>query len=293
MRYRRNLHNVLSAAVLADLAAQLAEIATIRPAGVVIRSAKATGFIAGADIKEFLKIRTPEEGYELVRAGQAVLQTRSPICPARPLLPARPSRWAAVWNSRSPAPIGWLQMTPRCPGIARGTSRHSIRDLAERCAAYSSSVCARPGSMLKGKTIQGFARTRGGLIDELVPPTELLERAKSRLLHAPTQATAPFVEKLLNLSPARPFIRTSGRFGIEAKRAARPLSAPLRHPRSVAAICAAGAESYAAEARSIQRAHVQSNRATSCACSCCRIASRAWAANQRPNFATYMSSVPA
>jgi 3-hydroxyacyl-CoA dehydrogenase / enoyl-CoA hydratase / 3-hydroxybutyryl-CoA epimerase len=67
--------NVLSAPVLRDLAAQLAEIAALRPVGVVIRSAKAGGFIAGADIKEFLAIRTPAEGYELVRAGQAVLQT--------------------------------------------------------------------------------------------------------------------------------------------------------------------------------------------------------------------------
>src|SRR5258708_29586170 len=67
--------NVLSAAVLRDLAAQLADIAAKRPVGVVIRSAKTGGFIAGADIKEFLKIRTPEEGYALVRAGQTVLQT--------------------------------------------------------------------------------------------------------------------------------------------------------------------------------------------------------------------------
>jgi len=51
--------NVLSAAVLRDLAAQLADIAAKRPVGVVIRSGKAGGFIAGADIKEFLKIRTP------------------------------------------------------------------------------------------------------------------------------------------------------------------------------------------------------------------------------------------
>jgi 3-hydroxyacyl-CoA dehydrogenase/enoyl-CoA hydratase/3-hydroxybutyryl-CoA epimerase len=55
--------NVLSAVVLRDLATQLAEVATKRPVGVVIRSAKAAGFIAGADIKEFLGIHTPEEGY--------------------------------------------------------------------------------------------------------------------------------------------------------------------------------------------------------------------------------------
>ncbi len=66
--------NVLSAAVLRDLAGHLDAVASEQPAGVVIRSAKANGFIAGADIKEFVKIRSAEEGYELVRAGQRVLQ---------------------------------------------------------------------------------------------------------------------------------------------------------------------------------------------------------------------------
>src|ERR1700683_1459234 len=75
--------NVLSAPVLRDLATQLEEIAAKPPAGVVIRSAKTSGFIAGADIKEFLKIRTPEEGYELVRAGQTVLQALEYLpCPS-------------------------------------------------------------------------------------------------------------------------------------------------------------------------------------------------------------------
>src|SRR5229473_1036929 len=75
--------NVLSAPVLRGLAAQLADIATQRPLGVVIRSGKAGGFIAGADIKEFLKIRTPEEGYELIRAGQVVMQSLADLaCPS-------------------------------------------------------------------------------------------------------------------------------------------------------------------------------------------------------------------
>jgi 3-hydroxyacyl-CoA dehydrogenase/enoyl-CoA hydratase/3-hydroxybutyryl-CoA epimerase len=85
--------NVLSAGVLRDLSLRLADIAAKRPVGVVICSAKTSGFIAGADIKEFLKIRTPEEGYELVRAGQSVLQTLA-IYPA----PALPLCTASLWE---------------------------------------------------------------------------------------------------------------------------------------------------------------------------------------------------
>src|SRR3984885_14089314 len=66
--------NVLSAAVLRDLATQLDDIAAKRPAGVVIRSAKPGGFIAGADIKELFRIKSPEQGFHLVLAGQALLE---------------------------------------------------------------------------------------------------------------------------------------------------------------------------------------------------------------------------
>ncbi|HXP64821.1 MAG TPA: hypothetical protein VN815_05040, partial [Steroidobacteraceae bacterium] len=66
--------NVLSGDMVRELSAKLTEIAAQRPHGLVVQSAKPSGFIAGADIKEFVKIRTPEEGYELVRAGQSVMQ---------------------------------------------------------------------------------------------------------------------------------------------------------------------------------------------------------------------------
>ena len=79
--------NVLSAAVIGELAVRLAEIRARTPKGVVVRSAKASGFIAGADIHEFQKIKTPEEGYTLVRQGQAVIQQIEDLpCPSVALL---------------------------------------------------------------------------------------------------------------------------------------------------------------------------------------------------------------
>ena len=63
--------NVLTAAVLQELGAQLAKIRERSPKGLVVRSGKTNGFIAGADVKEFQSIKTPEQGYELVRQGQA------------------------------------------------------------------------------------------------------------------------------------------------------------------------------------------------------------------------------
>jgi 3-hydroxyacyl-CoA dehydrogenase/enoyl-CoA hydratase/3-hydroxybutyryl-CoA epimerase len=243
--------NVLSAAVLGDLAAQLAKVATIRPAGVVIRSAKAAGFIAGADIKEFLKIRTPEEGYELVRAGQAVLQTLADLpCPSAAALHgfalggglelalACTYRVAADDVTLSLGlPEVLLGIHPGFGGTVRSVQLIGVRPALDL--------------MLKGKPYKGSRALAVGLIDELVPPVELLERAKSRLLRAPPQATAPFVDKLLNLGPARPFI---------ARQAASALRQSVRrdhYPAPYAILDlwqrhgAAGAESYEAEARSI------------------------------------------
>jgi 3-hydroxyacyl-CoA dehydrogenase / enoyl-CoA hydratase / 3-hydroxybutyryl-CoA epimerase len=243
--------NVLSSAVVADLAAQLAEIAAIRPAGVVIRSAKAGGFIAGADINEFVKIRTTDEAYELVRAGQAVLQTLADLpCPSVAALHgfalggglelalACTYRVAADDAKLSLGlPEVLLGIHPGFGGTVRSVQLIGVRPALDL--------------MLKGKPYKGARALAVGLIDELVPPSELLERAKARLLRAPPKATAPFVDKLLNLGPARPFI---------ARQAASALKQSVRrdhYPAPYAILDlwqrhgAAGPESYEAEARSI------------------------------------------
>jgi 3-hydroxyacyl-CoA dehydrogenase / enoyl-CoA hydratase / 3-hydroxybutyryl-CoA epimerase len=243
--------NVLSAPVLRDLAIQLVDIAAKRPVGVVIRSAKAGGFIAGADIKEFLKIRTPEEGYELVRAGQKVLQQLEDLpCPSIAALHgfalggglelalACTYRVAADDAKLSLGlPEVMLGIHPGFGGTVRSVQLIGVRPALDL--------------MLKGKPYKGSRALAVGLIDELVPPSALLERAKSRLLDSPPKTTAPFVDKLLNLSPVRPFI---------ARQTASTLKHSVRRDQYPAPYAildlwqrhgAAGAESYEAEARSI------------------------------------------
>jgi 3-hydroxyacyl-CoA dehydrogenase/enoyl-CoA hydratase/3-hydroxybutyryl-CoA epimerase len=243
--------NVLSAPVLRDLAVQLDDVAAKRPRGVVIRSAKANGFVAGADIKEFLKIRTPEEGYELVRTAQKVLQTLEDLpCPSVAALHgfalggglelalACSYRVAADDAALSLGlPEVLLGIHPGFGGTVRTVQLIGVRPALDL--------------MLKGKPYKGSRALAVGLIDELVPAAQLLERAKSRVLAAPPKATAPFVDKLLNLGPVRPFI-------------ARQAAATLRHavrrdqypaPYAILDLWqrhgASGISSYEAEARSI------------------------------------------
>ena len=61
--------NTLGARVLAELEAILDQLTVRPPSGLVIRSGKAAGFIAGADIEEFTRIDTAEGARKLVERG--------------------------------------------------------------------------------------------------------------------------------------------------------------------------------------------------------------------------------
>ncbi len=61
--------NTLSAAALTELSGLLAQLATVPPKGLVIRSGKDNGFIAGADIEEFEHVQTVDEAVAIVKRG--------------------------------------------------------------------------------------------------------------------------------------------------------------------------------------------------------------------------------
>src|SRR5882762_2172937 len=65
--------NVLSGSVLTELDALLTALEKDLPHGVVVISGKKSGFVAGADIKEFTGLTDPESGYRLIHRGQEVL----------------------------------------------------------------------------------------------------------------------------------------------------------------------------------------------------------------------------
>ncbi|HEX3136051.1 MAG TPA: enoyl-CoA hydratase-related protein, partial [Casimicrobiaceae bacterium] len=66
--------NTLSAAVMEELRAVLARLAADPPRGLVIRSGKANGFIAGADVDEFGELKSVDDATALVRRGWDIFQ---------------------------------------------------------------------------------------------------------------------------------------------------------------------------------------------------------------------------
>ncbi len=242
---------MLSAAVLGELAVELARIAAAKPVGVVLRSGKRNGFVAGADIKEFLDLRTPEEAYALIRAGQEVLDRLENLpCPSvaaihgfalgggLELALAATYRIGADDAGLSLGlPEVQLGIHPGFGGTVRTVRLIGVRPALEL--------------MLKGKPVKGARALEVGLLDRLVPAAELEAAAKRLLLEAPPKKSAPFVEKLLNLKAMRPFIARQAAAALAGKVPREHYPAPyaivdlwLKHG-------AVGAESFEAEARSI------------------------------------------
>jgi len=243
--------NVLSAAVLKELAAKLTEIASLEPKGVVLDSAKASGFIAGADIKEFTSLATPEEAYALIRAGQLVLdQLEALPCPSVAAIHGFALGGGLELALAATYRVGAddAQLSLGLPEVQLGIhpgfggTVRTVRLIGPRPAL---------DLMLKGKPYKGARALEVGLLDRLVPPAELKASAKRLLMEPPARHSAPFVERLLNSKAMRPFVARQAAAALRAKVPREHYPAPyamidlwLKHG-------AVGAESYEAEARSI------------------------------------------
>src|SRR6478735_1020100 len=74
--------NVLSRAALLELDTHLKALAATSPRGLVIRSAKSNGFIAGADIREFVALADAAQAEQMVRNAQGILDSIEALpCP--------------------------------------------------------------------------------------------------------------------------------------------------------------------------------------------------------------------
>ena len=243
--------NVLSGEMVRELSAKLTEIAQLRPHGLIVQSGKTSGFIAGADIKEFVKIRTPAEGYELVRAGQAVMQQLEDMpCPTA----------AAI---RGFALGGGLELALAC------TYRLGAEDAALSLGLPEVMLGIHPGFggtvrcvrligvraalelMLTGRPFRAARALQTGLLDELAPAPELAARAKALLMRRPSRKTAPLLDRLMNIGVARPLVGKQMRATLRHRARRDHYPAPYAIVDLWQRHGARGAVAYEAEARSI------------------------------------------
>ncbi|MEY4761967.1 MAG: hypothetical protein RLZZ200_1823 [Pseudomonadota bacterium] len=243
--------NTLSAAVLDELGERLAELERHPPRGLVIRSAKPGGFIAGADIHEFTTLGSESEVLRVVRSGQALFDRIEALpCPTVALL-------------QGFALGGGLELALACRyrvGVDDGRLALGLPEVQLGIhPGYGGTVRlvrligVRPAMdlMLTGRTVRGAKALRRGLVDRLVAAGEA-EAACLKLLDNPPAAhRAPFLERLLSLAPARRALR--GMLVAQvAKRARRDhYPAPFAIVDLWVKHGAKGPAAYEAEARSI------------------------------------------
>ena len=245
--------NVLSQDVLWELADLIERIAANPPAGVVLKSAKESGFIAGADISEFRALADSGQAEELVRRGQRLLDRLAKLpCPT-------------VAAIRGFALGGGLELALACdyriaveshkrnlglpevrlgihPGLG-GTVR-SVRLLGAPTAL---------NLMLTGRSLSSVEARRAGLLDQIVPEAHLDRTAREFVLSPPPRRRAAFHVRALGLQVVRPWL------GRRLRAQVRQRAKPAHYPAPFAIVDlwvrhgARGPSAYEAEAQSIGR----------------------------------------
>jgi 3-hydroxyacyl-CoA dehydrogenase / enoyl-CoA hydratase / 3-hydroxybutyryl-CoA epimerase len=243
--------NTLSQQVMRELDALLQSLARSPPRGVIIRSGKTSGFIAGADINEFTTLANATAGYQLTRSGQVTFERLERLpCPTVAAIHgfalggglelALACRYrVAVGDERLQLGLPEVQLGIH-PGF--GGSVRAVRLLGVRPAMQI---------MLTGRPVRADKAARIGLVDRLVAANELEDAARQMVLHPPAPHRPPFIERLLSLAPVRPFIKAALIRQVAAKAPRAHYPAPYAMIELWARNGAHGETAFEAEARSI------------------------------------------
>ncbi len=244
--------NVLSSEVLIELDALLRPLQQSAPRGVVVLSGKKSGFVAGADIKEFTGITDAESGYRLIHGGQQVLDRLEALpCPTVAAIQgfalggglelALACRYrVAVGDDKLSLglPEVLLGIHPGFGGTVRTVRIAGVRPAMEM--------------MLTGKPLRAEAALRVGLVDKLVAdPEQLRAAARDFILQGPPRRQAPFGQRILSSALVRPFVRRALIAQVASKARREHYPAPYAIIDLWSRFGARGAEAFEGEARSI------------------------------------------
>ena len=245
--------NVLSGPVLTELANIIAPYKNNPPRGLVIHSGKSNGFIMGADINEFTQIESAEQAYELIRLGQQVLDRLEALrCPSVAAINgfalggglelAMACDYRLVLQNKKPIlglPEVQLGIHPGFGGTVRAVQIMGVR--------------AAMQLMLTGKPITASKAIRQGLIDRIAAPDNWRQAAKELIGSRKPKARASFLDRIMNLSPVRPFITSMLLKQVRSRARREHYPAPFAIVDLWARFGASPRTGYEAEARSIAK----------------------------------------
>jgi 3-hydroxyacyl-CoA dehydrogenase/enoyl-CoA hydratase/3-hydroxybutyryl-CoA epimerase len=242
--------NTLSADVLEELDLVLAALESQRPTGLVIRSAKKSGFIAGADVNEFRGATDPRPVEIAIGRAHAVIDRLEALriptvavihgfCLGGGLEVALACRSRiAIEGARFGFPEVMLGLHPGLGGTVRFTA------LINPMQAMT--------LMLTGKTIDARKAKSLGLVDAVTQERHVRNAVKDAVFGRLKRATPGPLNTILNFGPVRGFL--GSRMRAEAEKAAPHLHYPApyalidlweRHGGDRAAMLAAEKTSFA------------------------------------------------
>ncbi|HHH35701.1 MAG TPA: crotonase [Gammaproteobacteria bacterium] len=198
--------NVLSVEVIAELDRRLQELSGQALRGLVIRSAKGNGFIAGADIREFLTVRDVAEATELMRGCHTVLDRLEAFsyptvalihgfCLGGGLELALACRYRIAEDdpaTRLGLPEVRLGIHPGFGGTVRLTRLIGPAQALQL--------------MLTGRSVSARAARRLGVVDHAVPRRQLERAAREMILHPPPPHEPTRLQRLPGHVLLRPLV---------------------------------------------------------------------------------------
>lgn len=195
----------------------LDEIIVESPRGVIITSGKSKGFIAGADISQFIHLTDPEKAFELIRESQLILDKLERLsvptlalingfCLGGGLEVALACRYRIAEDkqeTRIGLPEVKLGIHPGWGGTVRLPKLIGVINAM--------------GIILPGKDVSAKAAEKLGIVDLALPTRELKRAAEHFILTQPKPHEPNGVLKLLNLSVIRPLIGQLFRYQLRRK----------------------------------------------------------------------------
>ncbi len=244
--------NTLGRAVMAELDGVLQTLQRQPPRGLVIRSAKRSGFIAGADVHEFESLSSKAFAVEMVRAGQAVLDRLEALpCPTVAAIAgfALGGGLELALACRYRVAVGDDRLTLGLPEVMLGIhpgfggTVRSVRLLGAQVAL---------DLMLTGRNVRADKALRLGLVDRLVPAvTDLEAAARDLIRQRPTPHRPALLQRALSWAPIRPYVRSKTLAQVSRRARRDHYPAPFAIVDLWAAHGAQGRAAFEAEAQSI------------------------------------------
>ncbi len=195
--------NVLSVSVLEQLDNLLDQVSSSLPKALIFRSGKPGGFIAGADVNEFLEVTSTQEALIMIKRGQTLFTRIAELpCPTVALIEgfcmgggtelALACDYRVALDdaaTRIGLPEVKLGIHPAYGGVVRATAMINPLKSLE--------------IMLSGRALSARAAAAIGLIDSAQPKRQI-ERAAHRIsLSQPPRQSMPFMGKILSLPGVR------------------------------------------------------------------------------------------